>query len=242
MRKIILLCFIVLIPIIVDACTSITESAPEIYIVQKKVILSFDDGPNANTDTTIRLLDVLKKHNIYATFALLGENVEKNPGIARRIHEEGHVIINHGYSDKWAYKMNNERFRENLIKGEAAITAALGTALQLKLYRPHGGFYNKRHERIWREEGWTLSGVNIRVYDAAISETGRQKVIRQVIDKTEKNGGGTILLHDAKDSHFRMSAKLAKNPAGSYNRGWIPSAAEEIIIALLERGFRFDIE
>jgi peptidoglycan/xylan/chitin deacetylase (PgdA/CDA1 family) len=239
MRKF-LLCFVIIIPVIINNCMSISEAVPEINKAQKKVILSFDDGPNADRDTTIRLLDVLKKHNIRATFALLGVNVEKNPDLAKRIYEEGHVIINHGYSDKWASKMNNEQFRENLIKGEAAIVAALGEKPYPRLYRPHGGFYYKRHERIWREEGWTLSGVNIRVYDAVINEKGKQKLVKKVINKTVKRGGGTILLHDARDSHYKMETQIAKN--SSFNRSWIPDVVEEIIIALLERGFSFDVE
>jgi peptidoglycan/xylan/chitin deacetylase (PgdA/CDA1 family) len=204
----------------------------------KTVILSFDDGPNAHEDTTARLLDVLKKYNIRAMFALLGRNVERYPDLARRIYEEGHIIINHGYSDKWAYKMSDDEFRENLAKGEAAITTALGEAPYPRLYRPQGGYYYQRHERIWREEGWELVGGHIRAYDAAVSETGKQKVIREIINKTEKNGGGIIILHDAKDTYTLMETELAKNPTGSYNRSFIPDTVEEIIIILLEKGYR----
>jgi peptidoglycan/xylan/chitin deacetylase (PgdA/CDA1 family) len=169
---------------------------------------------------------------------LLGENAEQNPDLVRRIYTEGHIIANHGYSDKWAVKMKNDEFRENLLKGEAAIATALGETPSPKLYRPHGGFYYQRHERIWREEGWSLFDCRIRAYDAATGETGKQKVIRTIINKTEKKNGGIILLHDAKDTYLVMEKELAKNPSGSYNRRWIPDAVEEIIIALLEKGYQ----
>jgi peptidoglycan/xylan/chitin deacetylase (PgdA/CDA1 family) len=178
-------------------------------------------------------------------FTLLGVNAEQNPDLVRRIHEEGHIIVNHGYSGKWASKMKDEEFRENLLKGEAAINVALGTdmgdAFQTKFYQPHGGFYYKRHEQIWCEEGWKLLGSNVRAWDAAKSESKKNKVIKLIISGTEKNGGGIILLHDSKNTYDVMEAELAKNPTGSYNRAWIPEAVEEIIITLQKKGYDFNI-
>jgi peptidoglycan/xylan/chitin deacetylase (PgdA/CDA1 family) len=223
--------------VIVCGCLSITNTGTEIRD-KKTVIFTFDDGPNAHEDTTARLLDILQKYNIRAVFVLLGENVEQNPELVRRIYTEGHIIANHGYSGKWAVGMKDDEFRENLLKGEAAIIAALGETPSPKFYRPHGGFYYQRHERIWREEGWQLLDCKIRAYDAAVSETGKQKVIRTIVTKTEKNRGGIILLHDAKDTYLLMEKELAKNPTGSSNRSWIPSAVEEIIISLLEKGYQ----
>jgi peptidoglycan/xylan/chitin deacetylase (PgdA/CDA1 family) len=236
MRKIIV---VILISFGICGCQSITGNVPEVVLEKNEVILTFDDGPNANADTTARLLDVLKKYDICAMFTLLGVNIEQNPDLVRRIHDEGHIIVSHGYSGKWASKMKDEEFRENLLKWEAAITAVLGDVPQPKFYQPHGGFYYKRHEKIWREEGWKLLGSDIRAWDAAKNESHKQKVIKQVISKTQKNGGGLILLHDAKNTYILMEVELAKNPSGSYNRSWIPDAVEEIIIALLEKGFRF---
>lgn len=63
---------------------------------QKRVYLTFDDGPSR--DVTPLILDVLKEENIYATFFVLGHMVEKNPDILKRVYEEGHYIGNHGYS------------------------------------------------------------------------------------------------------------------------------------------------
>jgi peptidoglycan/xylan/chitin deacetylase (PgdA/CDA1 family) len=234
MRKIFYL--LMLASVVVCSCLSITNTGTGNS--NKTVIFSFDDGPNAHEDTTARLLDVLKKYNICAVFVLLGENAEQNPDLVRRIYTEGHIIANHGYSGKWAVGMKDDEFRENLLKGEAAIAAALGETPSPKFYRPHGGFYYKRHERIWREEGWSLLDCKIRAYDAAVGEKGKQKVIRTIINKTEKNRGGIILLHDARDTYLNMEKELAKNPAGSSNRSWIPDAAEEIIISLIEKGYQ----
>jgi len=219
------------------SCRTINHSRAELGISPSIVYLSFDDGPNDQGDTTSRLLDVLKKYQIKAMFCLLGENAEQYPDLVRRIYDEGHYIVNHGYSDKWASKMKPDEFRNNLVRGGTAISAALGFEMNPKLYRPHGGFYNSAQEKIIRDEGYIIVPSNIRVYDAVIDETKKSRVVKQVIEKTEKQGGGIILLHDARDSHVQTKARLAENPNGVFNRSWIPNAAEEIIIILLDRGF-----
>jgi len=219
------------------SCQTINRNRAELNIPEFTVYFSFDDGPNAKGESTARLLDVLKKHQIKAVFCLLGENAEQYPDLVKRMYNEGHYIANHGYSEKWASKMNNDQFRDNLLRGGAAISEALGFELNPKLYRPHGGFYNSAKERIIREEGYTLLPGNIRVYDAVIDGTKQSKVVKQVIRKIEKQGGGIVLLHDARDSYAQTEARLAKNPRGVFNRSWVPDAVEEIIIILLDRGF-----
>jgi peptidoglycan/xylan/chitin deacetylase (PgdA/CDA1 family) len=151
---------------------------------------SFDDGPSAQGDITARLLDVLKRHRVRALFCLLGENAERRPDLVRRIYEESHVIANHGYSDKWACWMSGEEFLGNLIRGEAAISAALGNAPRPKLYRPHGGFYRKKLEEIALGAGYTLVPADVRVYDAATAGKDRAKVTEKVIGKVIGRGGG----------------------------------------------------
>jgi hypothetical protein len=138
--------------------------------------------------------------------------------------------------------MNGEEFKTNLLKGEAAITAALGEYPHPKLYRPQGGFYNTRQETIWRAAGWELAGGNIRAYDAVATEADKQKVIRTIIKKTEKTHhaarAAIILLHDARDTHPLMEKELAKNPKGPYNRHWIPDTVEEIILTLRAKSYQ----
>jgi len=222
------------------SCQSINHSRAELNIPPSIVYISFDDGPNATDDTTARLLDVLKKYQIKGIFCLLGKNAERAPEMVKRMYNEGHCIVNHGYSDKWASRMKPDEFRDNLLRGEAAISAALEHDMYPKLYRPQGGFYNSAQEKILRDEGYMLVPSNIRVYDAVIDGTKQGKVVREIIEKVEKQGGGIILLHDARDSYTLAEAQLAKKPQGVFNRSWIPGTVEEIITALLDKGFIFD--
>lgn len=61
---------------------------------EPRVALTFDDGPNPNH--TPKLLDLLRKRMVRATFFLVGKRVRRHPELARRIAEEGHEIGNHG--------------------------------------------------------------------------------------------------------------------------------------------------
>jgi peptidoglycan/xylan/chitin deacetylase (PgdA/CDA1 family) len=232
--------FLLLFPLFLfflSSCKTINQTREELGIQPLIVYFSFDDGPNAKGDTTARLLDVLKKHQIKAMFFLLGENAEQYPELVRRMYDEGHYVANHGYSGKWASGMKPEQFRDNLVRGGNAISEALGRDEYPKLYRPHGGFYNSAKEKIVRDEGYILVPGNIRVYDAVVDGTKQGKVVKQVIKKVEKQRGGIILLHDARDSHFLTEERLAKDPHGVFDRSWIPEAVDKIIPVLLEKGF-----
>ena len=60
------------------------------------VYLTFDDGPNrANTE---KILDILEREHIRATFFLTGRNVGRYPDVVRRIYQSGHAIGVHSYS------------------------------------------------------------------------------------------------------------------------------------------------
>jgi peptidoglycan/xylan/chitin deacetylase (PgdA/CDA1 family) len=58
--------------------------------------LTFDDGPEP--EYTPRLLDLLAKHRVHASFFLIGQKVEQHPALVERIVAEGHMIGNHSYS------------------------------------------------------------------------------------------------------------------------------------------------
>lgn len=62
----------------------------------KQVVLTFDDGPDSNY--TPKILDILAKYHVQATFFVVGENVEKAPALIQRMYQEGHEIGNHTYT------------------------------------------------------------------------------------------------------------------------------------------------
>ena len=58
----------------------------------KKVAITFDDGPVENT---LKILDILDKYNVKASFFCIGKNIEKNPEIFKSILQKGHFVGNH---------------------------------------------------------------------------------------------------------------------------------------------------
>ena len=79
---------------------------------QKIAFLTFDDGPS--TTVTPKILNILKKNNVKATFFLLGENIEANEKsreLVKREFNEGHAIGNHTYS----HNRNNMLFPNNKV-------------------------------------------------------------------------------------------------------------------------------
>lgn len=101
-----------------------------------RVALTFDDGPDRRF--TPQVLDVLKKHNVKATFFLMGSRVKELPEITKRIHDEGHSIGNHTY---WHPKLFTEglaRMRWELTETDEVLERTVG--FRPKLFRaPYGG-------------------------------------------------------------------------------------------------------
>ncbi len=109
------------------------EIIDNIYQSQEKIAyLTFDDGPTKKC--TPKILDILKKNNIKATFFVIGKRVEEKPELVKRAYEEGHFIANHTYShqDSVIYQ-NKESFLKEIEKTNQAIAKALG----IEAYHPH---------------------------------------------------------------------------------------------------------
>ncbi|WP_229106572.1 polysaccharide deacetylase family protein, partial [Paenibacillus sp. 1001270B_150601_E10] len=80
----------------------------------RRVALTFDDVPDKYF--TVQVLNVLKQHNVKATFFAVGNRAEANPDIIKRIVSEGHILGNHSYSHANLPKLNDQRFRDEVNK------------------------------------------------------------------------------------------------------------------------------
>lgn len=119
---------------------------------EKKIALSFDDGPGPNTD---KFLELLKKYNVKGTFFMLGEQARIRPDVAKRVAADGHEIGNHtmthmDYNKRYKYRLKSnggnkdaavKQVKEDLfidMKGSRAIIEKIiGEKMQL-LRMPHG--------------------------------------------------------------------------------------------------------
>jgi len=78
-----------------------------IGIADKKLVLSFDDGPS--NEYTPKILDILKRENVPATFFMQGENMEVNLPLVERIYKAGYEIGNHTFSHPNVAEISNEK-------------------------------------------------------------------------------------------------------------------------------------
>lgn len=103
-----------------------------------KVYLTFDDGPHPFA--TGAVLDVLKHHNVRATFFLTGKNILGREQIVRRIENEGHSIGIHAYHHSRSIAMSKQRTK-NEIQRTADLLSGIVTQ-QVRLFRPPFGFFS----------------------------------------------------------------------------------------------------
>jgi len=113
------------------------------HTTEKIIALTFDDGPGK---FTIPILELLKQHNIHATFFMLGDQIEEYPAIARQVLDEGHEIGNHTYTHFDYHKQKNaapERLAHELAQTEATFQRALHDPnFKTKLVRMPYGYFN----------------------------------------------------------------------------------------------------
>jgi len=162
----------------------------------KQLALSYDDGPN--DPHTYRLLEILAKHNVRATFFLIGRYVRERGDIAREVAEAGHVIGNHTFTHPLLSLKSSAEVRKELTDCRAALQDAVGK--HSNLFRPPFGGRRPAVLRIARELGlepimWNVTGYD---WNAPPSAAIEEKCAKQV------RGGDVILLHDG--GHKQMGA------------------------------------
>ena len=160
----------------------------------KQLALTFDDGPN--DPHTLRLLEVLAKHEVRATFFLIGRYVEARPDIAPEIARAGHVVGNHTYTHPNLIFGSALQTRTQIEECERALSVAMGE--HSRLFRPPFGGRLPATLRIARSMElipvmWNVTGWD---WNAPSAEYIEQRVRKQI------RGGDVILLHDG--SHKGM--------------------------------------
>ena len=169
-----------------------------------KVALTFDDGPDPST--TPRILATLRRHDIEATFFVVGSQVERHPGLLRRIVEEGHTIGNHSYDHADMSYLTPGQIRLELERTQKAVDKALGYHYQMEIMRPpYGEPYFEGSDalpafrRIVRQEQlfpviWTIDTQDYLMADNPRGIVG--SVVRQDRTGRRKDRDQVVLMHD----------------------------------------------
>jgi len=148
----------------------------------KEIFLTFDDGPTPLI--TNHTLDILKKHNIKATFFCLGKQVEKNPEIFKKIIDEGHAVGNHSYSHLKGWTTKNEQYLEDVRKGEAIIKS--------NLFRPPYGKIKRSQVNLLNPQ------TKIILWDVLPGDFSPKNNVEKIVSNTVNSiePGSIIVLHD----------------------------------------------
>ena len=160
----------------------------------KQIALTFDDGPN--DPHTLNLLEVLSKHEVRATFFLIGRYVRQRPDIVQEIANQGHVIGNHTFTHPSLIWKTGSRVRKEIQQCRDAITDAVGE--HSDLFRPPWGTRRPGVFQIVRQLGlepvmWNVTGYD---WNAPSAEYIEQKVTAKI------RGGDVVLLHDGSHAAF----------------------------------------
>jgi len=173
----------------------------------KQIALTYDDGPN--DPHTLKLLEVLAKHSVRATFFMIGRYVRQRPDIARAVAQAGHIIGNHTFTHPLLIFESAAQTRTQLVDCRQALQDAIGE--HSNLFRPPFGGRRPATLRIARELGlhtvmWNVTGYDWNAPPAAVIE---KKVARQM------RGGDVILLHDG--GHRALGADRAQTVMATEN-------------------------
>jgi len=160
----------------------------------RQLALTYDDGPN--DPFTLRLLEVLAKHGVRATFFLIGRFVKQRPDIVRELVQAGHVVGNHTFSHPNLIFASAPQTRRELEQCEQALDDAVGE--HSRLFRPPFGGRRPGTLQVVRGIGlqpvmWNVTGYD---WQGKPAEHVEQKVREQV------RGGDVILLHDGSHAVF----------------------------------------
>lgn len=172
-------------------------------VSNKTIYLTFDDGPGAHT---ARLLDILQKYNVKATFFVTGYNNNYND-LLKRESDEGHTVALHSYSHNYGIIYSSiDAYMEDLLKIQDKVKSYTGT--QSKIIRFPGGSSNtisrRYRPKIMTDLTKKVEEIGFRYFDWTIisGDAGDtrdpNKIIENVINGIKENEPNVVLMHDIK--------------------------------------------
>ena len=185
--------------------------------VDDRFALTFDDGPNPRS--TPAILDLLARHDARATFFMLGGNVRRHPGLARRVIEEGHEAAVHGVTHWPVPLLLPGGIREQVLRCAEEIERATGE--KPVHYRPPFGFMSPGQARFVRNLGF--QPVLGDVYPEDAHRPGAARIVRRVLARLR--AGSILILHDG-------------SPLGPADRSQTVEALDIILTEAARSGWR----
>lgn len=186
------------------------KQEPEKPVVTKPMIaITYDDGPHPQN--TLKILDILNKYNAKATFFMLGENVERNKWIPKKVVEQGSQIGTHSWNHPNLNKLSENDILFQISNSSKLIEEASGK--EVKVFRPPYGNANQMVRNIARKENKAIILWNIDTEDWKSKDS--KKVAEHVLDNVKE--GDIVLMHDIYPSTVEASEEIVRELT---NRGY----------------------
>lgn len=172
---------------------------------EKTIYLTFDAG--YENGCTSKILDILKRHQVLAAFFLVGNYIESEPEIVKRMVSEGHIVGNHTYSHPDMSAISSEEsFRDELESLEKLYQKVTGQEM-LKIYRPPQGRYSESNLQMAKDMGyttvfWSLAYVDW--YDD--QQPSREEAFKKLIPRIHP--GAIVLLHSTSTTNAEILDEL----------------------------------
>ena len=172
---------------------------------EKKIYLTFDAG--FENGCTPAILDALKKHNVKATFFVVGNYIETSPDLVKRMVEEGHIVGNHTYHHPDMSKISDmESFQKEIQSLEQLYQQTTGQEMK-KFYRPPQGKYSESNLKQAKELGyktvfWSLAYVDWYKDKQPSKEEAFAKLLPRV------HPGAVVLLHSTSKTNAEILDEL----------------------------------
>lgn len=170
---------------------------------RQKVALSFDDGPDP--EVTPAVLDVLARHQVRATFFVIGRALDAHRGLGQRILREGHELGSHSWRHLRWHGLLSCRAHSQEMQLTAHAIRDLGGP-QEPLFRPPLGLKSPPLARAARNHGLRLVAWSLHARDTRYREP--ERIARHVLDRVR--AGDIILLHDGHDLAGRHRRACAR--------------------------------
>jgi len=172
---------------------------------KKEIYITFDAGYEAGFMPQI--LEALKKHNVKATFFIVGTLIKSDPETIKAISDAGHYVGNHTMHHPNMSKISTiESFKKEIEDVEVLYKDLTGKDLD-KLYRPPQGVYNESNLQMAKELGyktvfWSLAYVDWYKNNQPTKEEAFNKLIPRI------HNGAIILLHSTSKTNSEILDEL----------------------------------
>lgn len=196
------------------------RAAPSIWInkgntSEKVIALTIDDGSDGGNYT--KILQVLDKHNVKATFFLTGQGAENHPQVVRNTVAKGHEIGNHSYNHPEFTKISIAQMKTQLSRTETIVKNITGKSTKPYFRAPYGT-------------------VNSNVLNTVGNE-GYKYTFHWTIDTLDWTGNSTTTIYNRVMNNLQPGAVVLMHTG--YGAKNTSAALDKLIPAIKNKGYRF---